>query len=729
MKPKIVFVVDVRGHAFDLIAKTIKVEGDLTILYWSDFTSVKMFTKKLDELRPNLVHFFWRKQLELVFQLLKIHHSKHLNLLNTHFTFSVPDHLYSENSDLIESLELFEGASSYIVTSRKLLDFYQKKFFIPAPFGIIHDKSIQNWPTLRDKNPNKPLKVLWVGNSKWGEWIGARDHKGLNTVILPAIEIANQNEQTIEFICIDSSVKKYSHQDVLEQMNVADVILQFSESEGTGLPLLEGTLHGAIPISCDVGIASEFIPTSVQEFLVIPRDPKILSSRLIFLQKNPDKLEAMRRVTHQAATRFMLAAPRAWADFIEFNLGKPVPTRFKETQGGGLKSTINMIRVRLLGQKTRKLGKAIVNVLPPLKSSLIKLYLALQKRDTSDFLLTPRLKVETLAIYCPRWAGVSNSTRNIFENTFPIPHLSSIEPDYPTEELLNIYVEFLKNTVTSKLFISGGDRIHIELARKLKCINSSLEIRFLWHGGIALMPNSTEGLKFKEILNLCDEKIVSGIDSVKPGFPELLRKFEIDSFLFLNHTNYKPKEFTSTFTAKNKVDSKKKVGVFASSNGWWKNYWNQYFVLRILDNIQSTVIFKEDYLDGIFSFKSQPPTQLGYISNPVKFKDHLRDLDILMYVTIAECSPMLPLEAMESGVVVIVGPSTEYIAGSPLAKYVMVKNPDSPIEILEKMEFAIQNLEMLRSLQYEFLKDYTLKAKLHNFEILTSTHRRQPENK
>jgi glycosyltransferase involved in cell wall biosynthesis len=718
LAPKIVFVVDIRGHAFDFIAKTIKIEGDVTTLYWSDFTSVKMLTKKLEELRPDLVHFFWRKQLELVFQDLKMHSRKYSNLARTHFTFSVPDHLYSDDSELIESFELFENASSYIVTSKKLLDIYQGKFFIPAPYGIIHDKSIQSWPALQERNPNKPLKVLWVGNSKWGEWIGARDHKGLNSVILPAIEMANREEQIVDFKCIDSSVKKYSHQEVLDQMKNADVILQFSETEGTGLPLLEGVLHGAIPITSDVGIAMEFIPASLKDFSIIQRDPNILSGRLKFLHENPDNIKKMRPLAHQAAVEFMLSAPNAWEEFIDSTLKGPAPARFKGEIPGRAKSFINSIRVRLLGQKTRKLGKAFVGVFPALKSSLIKVYLTLQKVNEKDFSLTPRTKVETLAIYCPRWAGVSNSTKNIFENTFPIPHLSSIEPDYPTDKQIDIYANFLLDAVTSRLFISGGDRIHIELAKKIKQLNPSLDIRFLWHGGIALMPNSSEGQKFEQILDLHKQGVISGIDSVKPGFPDLLRKLDVDSNLFVNYINFNKELITSYTVNKNDNDAMKVVGVFASSLGWWKNYWNQYFVLRALDNVRGVVLFQEDALDEIFEFQSMNPQALGYISDKQSFSTKLSELDILLYVTFVECSPMLPLEAMSFGVITIVGPSTEYISGSPLEEYLMVRNPDSPSEILEKVEFALLNHDLIRNLQFEFLQRFTREAKQSNSQVI-----------
>jgi hypothetical protein len=714
MGTKIVFVVDIRGHAFDFIAKTIKIDGDTTILYWSDFTSVKKLIKKLDEFRPDLVHFFWRKQLELVFQELKIHGGKNLNLARTHFTFSVPDHLYSDDSELIESFELFENASAYIVTSKKLLDIYKGKFFIPTPYGIIHDKSIQHWPALQERNPNKQLKVLWVGNSEWGKWIGARDHKGLNSVILPAIEIANRDEQIVDFKCIDSSVKKYSHQEVLDQMKNADVILQFSETEGTGLPLLEGVLHGAIPITSDVGIAREFIPTSIQEFSIIPRDPNILSSKLRYLHENPDKIEEIRRIAHGAAEEFMLTAPRAWADFIESTLKGPIPARFKMGKNGQLRIFGAKLRIRLLGQETRKLGKFLVRLFPPLRTGLVRVYLALQKRSVKDFSLIPQSKVETLAIYCPRWAGVSNSTKNIFQNTFPIPHLSSIEPDYPTENQVNFYVKFLQDAVKSRLYISGGDTVHIEVAKKLKLMVPSLEIRVLWHGGIALMPTSSEGRKFQQILELYDLGIIAGIDSVKPGLPELLRNLQIDSHLFMNHTNFIKEKIHTALPNIGVPKARKLVGIFASSSGWWKNSWNQYFALRSISDVESVVLFRNQEIDDVFDFTSKVPVELGYISDPIMCSQKLEQLDVLLYVTFVECAPMLPLEAMAKGVVTIVGPSAEYVRGTLLEKHIMVMNPDSPLEIHDRLTYALDNLEELRILQYSFLTEYTRNSRAHN---------------
>lgn len=31
-------------------------------------------------------------------------------------------------------------------------------------------------------------KLVWIGNSKWGEYLGYKDYKGLNKIVLPALD-------------------------------------------------------------------------------------------------------------------------------------------------------------------------------------------------------------------------------------------------------------------------------------------------------------------------------------------------------------------------------------------------------------------------------------------------------------------------------------------------------------------------------------------------------------
>jgi glycosyltransferase involved in cell wall biosynthesis len=120
----------------------------------------------------------------------------------------------------------------------------------------------------------------------------------------------------------------------------------------------------------------------------------------------------------------------------------------------------------------------------------------------------------------------------------------------------------------------------------------------------------------------------------------------------------------------------------------------------------------------VFDFDSEEPNELGYISDPIKFAQELASLDVLLYVTFVECSPMLPLEAMALGVVVLVGPSVEYIRATELEPLIMVANPDSPFEILDKLNFVLENLDVIREKQFEFLNNYTNLAVQNNLSII-----------
>lgn len=71
---------------------------------------------------------------------------------------------------------------------------------------------------------------MWVGNSSWGE----NDHKGLNSIFYPALELVQSaTKLKITPLVIDSQVKKLSHVEVSMQYKKADLYACTSRSEGT----------------------------------------------------------------------------------------------------------------------------------------------------------------------------------------------------------------------------------------------------------------------------------------------------------------------------------------------------------------------------------------------------------------------------------------------------------------------------------------------------------------
>src|SRR5690606_28884633 len=104
--------------------------------------------------------------------------------------------------ELIERKSLFDFVNGYFVTNADLRQIYDNQEFFTKPDGIIID-----WPISQASIPDseheppraeEPVRIMWTGNSKWGEYAGYRDYKGLESIIRPAVERLKQENYPVE---------------------------------------------------------------------------------------------------------------------------------------------------------------------------------------------------------------------------------------------------------------------------------------------------------------------------------------------------------------------------------------------------------------------------------------------------------------------------------------------------------------------------------------------------
>ncbi|MDA8491816.1 glycosyltransferase, partial [Kluyvera sp. Awk 3] len=138
------------------------------------------------------------------------------------------------------------------------------------------------------------IKVVWIGNSRWGEYLGHLDYKGLNSVVLPALKKFENSGRELIYKEFDSSKEKNTHEVILDYLKDADILLVSSLAEGTPLPLLEAMAQGCAIITSDVGIASEIFSEEQQEFIV-PRNSDAFTEALIKLDTNRSLLENIKK--------------------------------------------------------------------------------------------------------------------------------------------------------------------------------------------------------------------------------------------------------------------------------------------------------------------------------------------------------------------------------------------------------------------------------------------------
>jgi len=86
--------------------------------------------------------------------------------------------------------------------------------------------------------------------------------------------------------------------------------------------------------------------------------------------------------------------------------------------------------------------------------------------------------------------------------------------------------------------------------------------------------------------------------------------------------------------------------------------------------------------------------------------NRMRKTGLTLYVTVSECSPMVPLESFALGVPCLVGPSSHIFRSHDLLREALVvKNPHSPAEIAEKMAWALGHQEELFEAYLSYYED------------------------
>ncbi|WP_060679931.1 glycosyltransferase family 4 protein [Virgibacillus halodenitrificans] len=287
-KVKIALITDRDNWAFANIAKQIK--KHLSGCYDFKIVSFNACNKNADELHKHIkdcdvLHFLWRE----IISYIPIHRYRD-KILST----AVYDHLFLGEKSIQKRKNMFNNFR-YYVCSKKLYEIYKDIDDYPDPIMTIEDgvdpdlfypKNLDRFNQLK-----RPLRVGWVGNSKWG--IKIEDFKGFRTFINPAVNELIQEEFEIEGDYADRVHKMISHDNMVDYYSKIDVLICMSKIEGTPNPVLEAMACGVPVISTNVGIVPQVLGEKQRSFLLKGRDKEELKKSLLTLFHNREILNEL----------------------------------------------------------------------------------------------------------------------------------------------------------------------------------------------------------------------------------------------------------------------------------------------------------------------------------------------------------------------------------------------------------------------------------------------------
>ena len=269
-------VIDNFHSALGLVARQRKKYMPCEIIAASDFNSPSSLIKHLSRLPSERILFSWRGGLREAL-LNKKSRKMFLEMLETKtIHLLIPDLLGLEEPNLTTESELLNCTHGYWVTSAELFEKYSLAFPERLPTGIFHDLPNIEAIVAKRNSWSSRSGVIWVGNSKWGSNFGFTDHKGFNEIIKP---LSRLKSLANSIKIIDSAILRMENELVLDEIARSSFLLQASESEGTGLPILEALGLGTVPITTKVGIAEEIL-TGEFASLIVDRNVESFSKKI-----------------------------------------------------------------------------------------------------------------------------------------------------------------------------------------------------------------------------------------------------------------------------------------------------------------------------------------------------------------------------------------------------------------------------------------------------------------
>jgi SAM-dependent methyltransferase len=290
---------------------------------------------------------------------------------------------------------------------------------------------------------------------------------------------------------------------------------------------------------------------------------------------------------------------------------------------------------------------------------------------------------EILAICHPHWQGV----RSAAEGQSPNRLYLGESPKGVVEKI----AENIKNSGFRKIIINGywdGYDYLIELIHQFL---PDARVFFVYHGSFFQMEeDNRQPYILARMIEFYRRGLIKNIGFVKKGMPETMRRFGIDAKYVMNRvppaSNRQPKVWRKPV----------KVGIPVTGKVR-KNPHTQVLAALMVDDIDEVhVWYKPDLQYLKRSGANIRKLRIHQDLDRIQTRKLIEEMDLVLYVTISECFPIVPLECFAAGVPCITG-ETHGILDSfdDVRERLMVTAEDDPIAIAEKIRTVKENYEEL----------------------------------
>lgn len=319
-----------------------------------------------------------------------------------------------------------------------------------------------------------------------------------------------------------------------------------------------------------------------------------------------------------------------------------------------------------------------------------------------------REKPTAVAVHCPRWLGVTNSTKNLFDHLLPVPESPAQEPYHLSDDDLLPYATALIDSGAPTIVFSGGDEAHLRLMRLVRAKDPKRRCILLWHGNYVQFSDDYAFRTLRLWLDAARAGQVASIATVKEGMEKFFRALGVRSHFVMNYI----RGADAPATAPAITTPGTHLGLWMSGT-LWKTPNVMLAAAKLVPNARiHTAGGDHRTRELIEQFKI--PT--AFVSPQPLAHDELmrriRQTHLTLYVTFTECCPMIPLESFAQGVPALVGPTSHLFEDDDfLAQRLVVPYPDRADSIARSIELALADRDAIVAHYARYVLGYNQRAR------------------
>lgn len=290
---------------------------------------------------------------------------------------------------------------------------------------------------------------------------------------------------------------------------------------------------------------------------------------------------------------------------------------------------------------------------------------------------------EILSILHPNWRGVRSATENL------VPESLYVE-DNLNELSAKRIARLVLETGCTKIMIGGFPLSYELLVKEIKNIRSDIQIYIFWLSSFLQSNEDYAWQSFMTINRLYKNGLIAKIGFAKKGMAETIARTGVKTGFIASYMRKIPEKPSTP------KPGGPHIGIWALAPIWRKTPYAMIAAAATIDNASLFMVGQDqravdlaDYLGVSATFQEKPVPQ-------EKMAEVLSLMDINLYVTLSECSPMLPLESLASGVPCLLGPTSHLFEDNPyLHSRLVVPYPDRSDVIAEMIQRVLFERERI----------------------------------